>query len=43
MSCRIIADKISEEFGGQFARPEFSSDNAAGVALIAAEKYKRNH
>ena len=27
---------------GHFAEPQFSSDNAAGVALLAAEMYKRN-
>ena len=26
---------------GMFSSPEFSSDNAAGIALLAAEKYKR--
>ncbi|MGN1481668.1 peptidase M22 [Porcipelethomonas sp.] len=43
MSCKIIAENISREFGGNFAEPEFSCDNAAGTAVIAAEKYKRNH
>ncbi len=28
---------------GLFARPEFSSDNAAGVAILAAELYRKNN
>ena len=38
MSDKIITDKLSDEFGGFFAKPEFSCDNAAGVAIFAAVK-----
>ncbi len=36
MSNSIISKKIAREFGGQFAAPEFSADNAAGTAILAA-------
>lgn len=36
MSDKIIADRIKEEFGGYFASPEFSCDNAVGVAVYSA-------
>lgn len=32
----IIREKIRGEFGAYFAAPEFSCDNAAGIALLAA-------
>lgn len=38
MSDKIIADKLFEEFGGNFAEPEFSCDNAVGVAIFSAIK-----
>ncbi len=41
MSNSIISKKISEEFGGHFASPEFSSDNAAGTAYLAYIKEVR--
>lgn len=31
----ILREKLTEEFHGYFAAPEFSSDNAAGVAVLA--------
>lgn len=40
-SCSIIRKMISEEFNAIFALPEFSSDNAAGVAILASESIKR--
>lgn len=36
MSDVIIRKKLEERFGGFFAEPQFSSDNAAGIALYAA-------
>ena len=36
MSNSIISKKIAKEFGGFFAAPEFSADNAAGTAILAA-------
>lgn len=38
MSDKIIADSLSERFDAYFAKPEFSCDNASGVALFAAFK-----
>lgn len=35
MSNSLLQKKLSEEFGGYFAPPVFSSDNAAGVAYLA--------
>lgn len=43
MSNKMIAENISREFGGNFAKPEFSCDNAVGTAIIASEKYKRKY
>lgn len=36
MSDRFIADKLRKDFGGHFAEPEFSRDNAAGTAIYSA-------
>lgn len=41
MSNFIIRNTIENKYGGIFAKPEFSSDNAAGIAVLAAEAYKR--
>lgn len=41
MSNCIIKNTIENKYGGIFAKPEFSSDNAAGIAVLAAEAYKR--
>ena len=38
MSNSIIREKIQNRFGASFAEPDFSCDNAAGVALLAAVK-----
>lgn len=35
MSNSIIRNKIRSRFGASFAQPEFSCDNAAGVAILA--------
>lgn len=35
MSNSIIREKITAKYGGYFAEPQFSSDNAAGVAVLA--------
>ena len=40
-SCSIIRDRLSGEFGASFAKPEYSSDNAAGIALLAERKYEK--
>lgn len=37
MSNKLLSDKVSEKFSGvSFARPEYSLDNAAGVAMLCA-------
>lgn len=36
MSNAIIREHIEKKYGGIFALPEFSTDNAAGVAIIAS-------
>lgn len=37
MSNSIIRKKLTEDLGAYFAEPEFSCDNAAGIAILAAE------
>lgn len=36
MSSTVIREKMERGFGGVFAEPRFSSDNAAGTAVLAA-------
>ena len=36
MSNSLIREKIAKEYHGFFAEPEFSADNAAGIAILAA-------
>lgn len=38
MSNRMIRKALTEKYGAVFAEPEFSADNAAGVAVLAALK-----
>lgn len=38
MSNSIIRNKIQSRFGASFAEPDFSCDNAAGIAILAAIK-----
>lgn len=38
MSNTIIKNKLSSRFNGLFAKPAFSCDNAAGVAIMACER-----
>ena len=43
MSNKIIQNNLKNTFKDvYFAEPEFSSDNASGVALLALKKYKRS-
>lgn len=35
MSNRIIRERIAGKYGGFFAEPQFSSDNAAGISILA--------
>lgn len=36
MSNSIISRDFSERFSGRFAKPDFSSDNAAGISILTA-------
>ena len=42
MSNSIIRKRIESKFEAVFAKPEFSCDNAAGVAVLAALKGEAN-
>ena len=42
-SNRYLQQKLSQEFGAFFAEPQFSADNAAGVALLCQERYETCH
>ena len=39
MSCSIIKKDFEERFGGYFAKPSFSADNACGTALLCMEAH----
>lgn len=39
MSNSIIRSDFEQRFGGHFAAPEYSCDNAAGIALLAADAH----
>ncbi len=41
MSNGIIRSTVEKKYGGIFAKPEFSSDNAAGIAVLTAVAYKK--
>ena len=41
MANSIIREELSGRYGAFFARPELSSDNAAGVAVLAAMMHER--
>ena len=41
MSNSTIRAALSEKYGGHFAEPAFSSDNAAGIALLAEAAHAR--
>ncbi len=42
MSNSLIKERLTKKYGGLFATPEFSSDNAAGVAILTYLKEKLN-
>ena len=42
MSNKLMRAAISEHFEAYFAEPEFSADNAAGVALLCKKAYYKN-
>ena len=39
MSNRLMRDRLSAAFDAYFSEPEFSADNAAGIALLCREKH----
>ncbi len=39
MSNTILKERLSARFGGVFAQPQFSADNAAGIAVLAAIRH----
>ena len=41
MSCRRIANKLSEKYACGFAGPEYSGDNAMGTALLCRSRYMK--
>lgn len=43
MSDRIIKDYLSSKFNCVFALPEFSTDNACGTAVLAANRYLKEY
>lgn len=36
MSNSLIRQALQQQFGGRFAKPEYSSDNSAGIAILAS-------
>ena len=38
MSTRLIREALTEKYGAVFAEPAFSSDNAAGIAVLTEMK-----
>lgn len=41
MSNRLIRTALEREFHGLFAQPQFSSDNSAGIAILAARRHSK--
>lgn len=39
MSCKMLQRELSADCDGHFSAPAFSSDNAAGIALLARQAY----
>ena len=42
MSSKVISAYFTNKFRAFFAKPDFSSDNAAGVALLASMKFNQS-
>lgn len=42
MSNRLIRAALETEFGGRFAPPAFSADNAAGIALLGGRAFGKD-
>lgn len=43
MSNQIIKNSFTEKYNAIFAQPQFSTDNAAGIAYLTYRKYKNVH
>lgn len=43
MSNKMIKNSFTEKYNAVFAEPDFSTDNAAGIAYLAYRKYKNVH
>ncbi|MGI5893543.1 MAG: peptidase M22 [Candidatus Merdivicinus sp.] len=41
MASDIIRPQMEQDFGGVFAQPQYSSDNAAGIAILASILYQK--
>lgn len=41
MSNSILRERLEKKYGAAFAQPAFSSDNAAGIAVLTALSYRR--
>lgn len=42
MSNGALQTKLKEKFGGFFAKPQYSSDNAAGISILCKIAFERN-
>lgn len=42
MSNKYLKSELTKEFGGYFAEPEYSSDNAAGTAILCKFAFENN-
>ena len=42
MSNSLLKEALSSRFGGRFAAPIFTADNAAGIAVLTAIKHAEN-
>lgn len=42
MSNKLIKNELLKKYNAYFAQPEFSSDNACGIAILSSICYKRN-
>ncbi|MBO5929568.1 MAG: peptidase M22, partial [Clostridia bacterium] len=40
MSNTLLKEALAARFGGRFAPPQYSADNAAGIAVLTALKHK---
>lgn len=43
MSNKLMREKLDKSFEAYYAEPQFSADNAAGIALLGVKKYNNKH